>query len=381
MIERALSSILHFRLKQYPGVLLTGARQVGKTTLARSLGGIYYDLEQESDRLRLDLDWDGLCEGDALAVLDEAQAWPEVFPRLRGAIDAGRKRMGRFLLLGSVAPSLMREVSESLAGRVSLLHLGPMVQSEVSEVGLDTLWLRGGFPEPLLRSTHDPSWHRSFLDLLAQRDLPDWGLPSKPRTTQRLFKMLGAVHGQTLNASQLGKSLGLTYNTVRTYIDFLVGAFLLRELPVFAGNVKKRLVKSPKIYWADSGLLHALMGVENREQLLSQPWVGSSWEGFVVQQILGSLESQGIDAAPSFFQTSDGYELDLVLRHQGLLWAIEVKLTSQPSEGDLRRLTKTADMINADRRVLLSRTRNMVEQSGSLSCDLPTFLPRLLKTD
>ena len=377
MIERTLKSTLLQSMEDYPGVLLVGARQSGKTTLAKTIGGAYFDLEQEADRLRLDLAWDSVCQGDQQVILDEAQAWPEVFPRLRGAIDAERSRTGRFLLLGSVAPVLMRQVSESLAGRLAILHLDPLTLLESPETSLDTMWLRGSFPEPLSYPRRYPRWHQNYLSLLAQRDLPEWGLAAKPKVTERLFKMLGAVHGQTLNLSQLGKSLAVSHTAVRTYIDFLTGAFLVRELPVYAANMKKRLVKSPKVYWVDSGLLHALMGVDNREDLLNRPWVGASWEGFVIQQILDSLAPENSSLDPSFFRTSDGYELDLVFRHKQKLWAVEIKLTSSPSVDEIRRLNKTADFIGADQRVLVSRVTQPIENTNTLSCDLPFLLNRL----
>jgi predicted AAA+ superfamily ATPase len=364
-------------MADYPGVLLVGARQSGKTTLAKTLGSTYFDLEQESDRLRLDLAWDSVCEGREAVVLDEAQAWPEVFPRLRGAIDADRSRVGRFLLLGSVAPSLMRQVSDSLAGRLAILHLPPLTLLESPEASLDMMWLRGCFPGPFGHPRRYPRWHQDYLSLLAQRDLPEWGLAAKPKVTERLFKMLGAVHGQSLNLSQLGKSLGVSHTALRSYLDFLTGAFLVRELPVYAVNVKKRLVKSPKIYWVDSGLLHALMGVEHHEDLLSRPWVGASWEGFVIQQIIDSMAPVNPSFDPAFLRTSDGYELDLVFRHAGKLWAVEIKLTTNPSADEMRRLNKTADLIGADQRVLLSRVAQPLENAHSLSCNLPHLLKRL----
>lgn len=247
MILRTLAPFLEQSMKAHPGVLLVGARQTGKTTLAKAFGGVYFDLEQEPDRLRLDLSWEALCNGDAVIILDEAQAWPEVFPRLRGAIDANRSRMGRFLLLGSVAPSLMKQVSDSLAGRLAVLRLDPLTLNEVPDSDLDQLWLYGCFPEPQGNPRQYPRWHQAYLSLLAQRDLPEWGLTAKPRVTERLFRMLGAVHGQTLNLSQLGKSLGISHTALRGYLDFLTDAFLVRELPVYSANVRKRIVKSPKI--------------------------------------------------------------------------------------------------------------------------------------
>lgn len=377
MFKRAAQTVILQCLEDHPGVLLTGARQCGKTTLAQTLGGRYYDMEKDSDRLRLDIEWDTACNGTKLTILDEAQAWPQVFPRLRGAIDQDRTRKGRFLLLGSVAPLLMREVSESLAGRLAIVQLGPLTLKESPDTPLDDFWLRGGFPETLMTPRLYPRWQTDYLGLLAQRDLPEWGLTSKPSQTQRLFKMLAAMHGQALNASQLGKSLALSHNTVRNYVDFLAGAFLVRELPSYSANLKKRLIKSPKVYWGDSGLLHALLGVKDHMHLLEQPWVGASWEGFVIQQILDTLNANGVHAEASHLRTSDGWEVDLVLEFAAKVWAVEVKLSSNPSSGDLQRLNKAASLIKAHRRVLISRTPEIVENKDTLSCNLERFLERL----
>jgi len=379
VLVRATASIVRERLRDFPAVVLVGPRQCGKTTLARALGGAYFDLEQEAERVRLDLGWPDLVRGRKLLILDEAQTWPEVFVRLRGAIDADRKRMGRFLLLGSVAPSLMTRVSESLAGRLSIVELFPFVLGELTtRAAKDRLWLCGGYPEGgVLQRRRFPQWQHDYLRLLIQRDLPAWGLPARPATTRRLARMLAALHGQVWNASQLGQSLGLNYQTVSSYLDYLEGAFLVRRLEPFYANLRKRLVKSPKIYWRDSGILHALMNVENRETLLAQPWVGASWEGFVIAQILDTLSMTGARFEAFHLRTSDGYEIDLVLERGRELWAVEIKLTTNPGPGDMRRLNKTADLIGAHRRFLVSQTRQVVESEVSVSCNLPWLLDHL----
>ena len=279
MLARKITAVLSARQRSYPAVAVVGPRQCGKTTLARSLGGRYFDLEQEPDRLRLDLEWENLANGRELIILDEAQTWPEVFPRLRGTIDRDRKRNGRFLLLGSVSPSLMARVSESLAGRLAIVALTPLLQSELgNESQRQRVWLCGGYPDGgVLDGRGFPVWQRNYLDLLTQRDLPNWGLPAHAQTTRRLLQMLAAVHGQEWNASQVGKSLALSYHTVNSYLDYLEGAFLVRRLPAYRANIRKRLVKRPKVYWRDTGLLHALLNVSDQAALLSQPWVGASW--------------------------------------------------------------------------------------------------------
>lgn len=378
MIQRHVTPTLRQRLSRYPAVALVGARQAGKTTLAQSLGGVYFDLEQEPDRLRLDLQWESLCAGRRLIILDEAQSWPEVFPRLRGAIDRDRPRAGRFLLLGSVSPSLMVQVSESLAGRLSLVELSPFLLTELRRASLASHWRCGGYPEGGARNPDRfPEWQRDYLDLLVQRDLPIWGLPARPQVTRRLLRMIAAVHGQLWNASAIGQSLGLSYATVNKYLDYLEGAFLIRRLPPFLPNLKKRLVRSPKVYCRDSGLLHALLGLGAEDDPLDRPWVGASWEGFVIEQILATLHQAGLQAEPYLLRTSDGYEIDLLLERGDQLWAIEVKLTSAPTPGDFERLAKTADLIGAQKRILISQTRRPVEERDRISCSLPWFLERL----
>ncbi len=290
----------------FPVVALVGPRQAGKTTLARSLAGVYFDLEQDQDQLKLDLEWDKLVTGRKLLILDEAQEWPSLFKRLRGAVDRRRKRNGRFLLLGSVSPSLMRHVSESLAGRMAMVELTPFLWQELTGVRRRRLWFHGGYPDGgVLKPSQYPLWQQSYLEILTSRDLPNWGLPAKPQLTMRLLRMLAAVHGQTLNASQLGQSLDISYKTVKSYLDYLEGAFLIRQLQPFYKNLKKRIVKSPKIYWRDGGLLHALLNVSSEEQLLDQPWVGADWEGFVIEQILGTLQLSQTSLSPLFRRPSD----------------------------------------------------------------------------
>lgn len=383
MLPRQILPELRRRLGRYPAVALFGPRQCGKTTLALALGGAYYDLEQEPERLRLDLEWAARVAADERIILDEAQAWPEVFARVRGAIDADRKRNGRFLLLGSVAPALAAHASESLAGRLSTIELTPLRWPELPAANRRRLWLCGGYPDGgvLDADTHDdtafPQWQVDYLALLAQRDLPTWGLPSRPQVTDRFLRLVAAVHGQVWNASRLGQSLGLSYQTVNSYLDYLEGAYLIRRLPSYHVNIGKRIVRSPKIYWRDSGLLHALLNVPTQSALLLQPWVGASWEGFVIEQIIGELAAHGILAQPYFFRTSDGHEIDLVLDVGTERWAVEVKLTASPSPADMAKLDKTADMIGATRRYLVSQTPRSSGDVQRASCNLTGVMERL----
>jgi len=313
-----------------------------------------------------------------LVILDEAQEWPVVFKRLRGAIDKDRKRNGRFLLLGSVSPALMQQVSESLAGRMALLELTPFVWEELPASQQQTLWLYGGYPNGgTLDPSQYPVWQQHYLEMLVFRDLPLWGLPAEPAATQRLLKMIAAVHGQTLNASQLGKSLDISYKTIKSYLGYLEGAFLIRRLEPYFSNLKKRLVKSPKLYWRDSGLLHTLLNVQNEEELLSAPWVGASWEGFVIEQVINALKLQDKVFTPYFLRTNDGFEIDLVLDFGKEKWAIEVKLTTSPDISAIQKLNKAADLIDASRRILISRTSENVDNGKVVSCNLDWFISHL----
>ena len=379
MIERIVKKQLMNRMATYPAVALVGPRQSGKTTLARSLGGEYFDLEQPQDRLRLDLAWDQLIGKQQLVVLDEAQSSPDVFKRLRGAIDADRSRNGRFLLLGSVSPALMSQVSESLAGRLSLLELSPLLSIELPADLRENLWLYGGFPDGgILSPTRFPQWQKDYLSLLAQRDLPQWGLPARPQVIDRFLRMLAAFHGQTWNASQIGQSMGLDHKTVNNYLEYLIGAFLVRQLQPFHRNIRKRLVKSSKMYWRDSGLVHALLNVSDLQSLTVQPWVGASWEGFVIGQILDALQAAGKSADAYYFRTSDQHELDLVLNRGKEIWAMEIKLSSQPGADDMTRLNKSGDLIGATRRFLISRVQQVIDNGKSASCNLEWMLAFLL---
>ncbi len=377
MVPRLHGNLVRDKLARYPAAAILGPRQCGKTTLAGQLGRRRFDMEAPGSRTRLDAEWDALAAGDELVVIDEAQQAPWVFARLRGTIDADRKRNGRFLLLGSVSPALVENVSESLAGRLGLVHLTPFVLPELDEP-IDALWLRGGYPDGgILQPNMFPHWQHDYLELLATRDLPKWGLPARPQRTLRLLAMLAADHGQPFNASRLGASLAIDHKTVLRYCEFLEGAFLIRQLPPYTANIRKRLVKRPKLYWRDSGLLHALMNIEDLDRLYRQPWLGQSWEGFAIEQTLASLTARGERVQASFFRTSDGYELDLVLDWGSRLWAVEIKLTSDPAPEMVDRLQKTARLIEADRSVLLCRIDQPIENESLLITNLSHWLTHL----
>lgn len=382
MVKRRVLEIVKKRLKDYPAVWLLGPKYIGKTTLAKALSHEYYDLEQLQDQSTLDFEWTEIKDRKKLIVLDEAQAYPPIFPRLRGAIDEHRKRNGRFLILGSISPALMMEVSESLAGRLSLVNLPGVNILELPEPALwKELWLYGGFPDGgILRNKNFPQWQNDYLNLLVTRDFPKWGLPAKPMVTERLLYMLAAMHGQSWNASAIGKSLGLSHHTVNDYLDFLEGTFLIRKLYPFATNIKKRLVKSPKVYWRDSGLLHALLNVNNYQNLLRQPWVGASWEGFIIEQILNALELMGIHSNNYYFRTHDGEEIDLILEFSpGEVWGIEIKLSSSISSSDVGKLKSMASTLGLKKYFIIGQIEKPVFSELGGICSIQTFLSDALK--
>lgn len=381
MIERKLKNIILSRLKLMPAVALLGPRQIGKTTLARTLSSLYYDLELNEEKLRLNIQWNDIVDSRKIIILDEAQNDPEIFPRIRNAIDKDRKRNGRFLILGSVSPGRMKEVSEFLTGRIAVCELSPFSITEIGSEKENTLWLKGGYPDGgLLKKANYPIWQQNYLELLAMRDFPIWGMPAKPQVTKRFFKMLAASHGAVWNASQIGKSLGMSYHTVNSYLDFLDQAYLIRKLQPYHTNIKKRIVKSPRIYWRDTGLLHSLLGILDMDELIVQPWVGMSWEGWVIEQILIFLNISDIRYdGPYYFRTSDGYELDLVVIISGKTWCFEIKLTSAPGPRDMERLKRTGDLINADMKVLLSKTKDCVKGADIFSTNVTGIFSLLKK--
>ncbi len=380
MRQRKCFELLKSRLSVNPAVVLVGPRQSGKTTLSKMLGERYFDLELEEEQTRLDVLWNELTGDDKheLIIIDEAQAMPRIFPRLRAAIDAHRQQNGRFLILGSVAPAIMREVADLLTGRVSIVELAPFGYDELLDRPLRECWFYGGYPNGGIDDqSMYPQWHIDYLRVLIERDLPTWGLPAKPQMTFRLIKMLAALHGQQQNASSLASSLGLSHPTVESYLEYLEGAFIIRRLLPFFSNMKKRLVKRPKLYIRDTGLLHSILQIKNSDTLLSTPWAGASWEGFVIEQIVQVTSRLRFVPNITYFRTSDGYELDLVLESGSKRLGIEVKLTSAPAPADVARLQKVGAMAGTTQNILISKVLKSEFSKELVSCNLKDLLAEL----
>lgn len=334
MIDRELHANLLETLDDFPAVALLGPRQAGKTTLARAVGdglngSVYLDLESPSDRLKLTDPEAYLSQHeDKLVILDEVQQMPALFQPLRSLIDQGRRKglaAGRFLLLGSASGELLRQSGESLAGRIAYLELPPLQIQEVDGVEQDALWSRGGFPNSFLAKSERQSlvWRQNLINTYLERDIPSYGARIPAETLRRLWTMLAHKQGGLLEVSQLGKNLMIDAKTVHRYLDLLVDLMLLRRLQPWHSNVGKRLVKSPKLYIRDSGLVHALLGIATADALLSHPVVGNSWEGFALETLLNAAP---INTTSGFYRTSNGAEVDLLLDMPGQgVWAIEVK--------------------------------------------------------
>jgi len=338
-------------LRSFPVVAIVGARQVGKTTLAsqvaeasRFKGVAHFDLESPVDLARLADPMGTLEPLRGLVILDEVQRLPDVFPLLRVLADRPRTP-ARFLVLGSAGPDLLRQSSESLAGRIAYHELHGLDLGEVGAKNLSRLWIRGAFPRSYLARSHGDSmqWREAFVRTFLERDLPQLGIRTPAQTLRRFWTMLAHYHGQQWNASELGRSLGADYKTAQHYLDVLTSTFVVRTLQPYFTSVKKRQVKSPKIYISDSGLLHALLGLPDRQQLEGHPKVGASWEGFIIEQLCTHLRVRTEDAY--FWGTHAGPEIDLVLSLGGRLHGFEIKRTVAP------RVTES--MLNAKAALLL----------------------------
>ncbi len=338
MITRHLQTTLEYLIDNYPAVALLGPRQAGKTTLALAIAehrnAIYLDLESEQDRAKLTQSELYLTQHEnKLVILDEVQRAPQLFQNLRGLIDRGRRkglRNARFLLLGSASIELLKQSSESLAGRIAYIELPPLHALEVSSQLRERLWVRGGFPDSLLANDDQISfqWRLDFIRTYLERDIPQLGPRIPAETLRRFWVMLAHNQSELLNAAKLASSLGVNGKTVAKYLDLMVDLLLVRRLKPWHENTAKRMVKSPKIYIRDSGITHALLGIQNQEDLLSHPVCGSSWEGFIIENIL-SLAPHNTEAY--FYRSSGGAECELILRFPDQqIWAIEIKRSLNP---------------------------------------------------
>lgn len=336
-IERLLGGVLLRYLSAFPCVAIVGPRQVGKTTIAKSLQrkiekpSIYLDLESDEDLEKLNHAELYLNErADKLIIIDEIQRKPALFPLLRSVIDKDRKN-GRFIILGSASPELLAKSSETLAGRIAYLEMHPLVYSEAkTHVSYQNLWLKGGFPDFLLQEDTLMSldMRQQFIQTYLERELPLLGLSVSSVLLKNLIKMVAHSQGQIVNYSELSNSLGVEINTVKRYLDYFENAFLIRRLQPYFFNSKKRLVKSPKIFIRDTGLLHSVFNIQTTEDLEGFHQKGNSWESFVIQQIIAQLKP---NVSPYFYRTQDGAELDLVLvRGLEPVMGIEIKYSNAP---------------------------------------------------
>ena len=380
MLKRKAEKHLSELISYFPVVAIVGPRQVGKTTLAKLLikkinkPSIYLDLELNSDYNKL-LDAQIFLEQyqDKCVIIDEVQRMPELFPLLRALID--KKRVpARFLLLGSASPDLIRDSSESLAGRIAYQELTPFNLTEIkNKTNANLLWLRGGFPDALLAPTSNlwQKWVDNFIKTYIEKDLPLLGLSASPILTQRLWSMLAHYQGQELNYSKLAKALEISAPTVKLYIDFLEHAFLIRRLQPYSANVKKRLVKSPKIYIRDSGLLHYLNAIHSYNDLFNNMLIGNSWEGYVIEQIAQLLP----DTLKLFFyRTNDGSEIDLVfVKVNKVVATAEIKYTSAPSLSRGNTIA-IADLNSKNNFIITNNSEDYLLKGNTRVCSLKAFL-------
>ncbi len=376
MIYREFAKLVEKRLDQMPCVAILGPRQVGKTTLARAIAdergdkAIYLDLESAADRSRLSDPGAYLrAQSGKLVVLDEIHLAPEIFQILRGQVDARRRsghEAGHFLILGSASLDLMRQASESLAGRISHLEMPPIQPGDLApeEGKIDILWERGGFPRSFLAKDAETSmvWRQSFIRTYLERDVPQFGFRVPAQTLERFWTMLAHGQGSLFNAQRLAHSLDANWHSVTHYLDLMCDLLLVRRLQPWTQNEGKRLVKSPKVYVRDSGLLHALLGLKNLDDLLGHPVAGASWEGFVIEALIAAAPQE---TRFYHYRTHAGAEADLVLEFgPDRRWAIEIKKSSAPTVG--RSFTVSSDDLEAERRILVHKGSETFPMRGGV---------------
>lgn len=383
MFNRAVTPFLRELLQEFPAVAVLGPRQVGKTTLARQwadgkAGAIYLDLESPADVSRLGDPLTFLGEhARDLVVIDEVQRMPALFPVLRGVIDDRRRQaggaaeagsehpvQGRFLLLGSATGALLAQSAESLAGRIAYLELPTLSVAEVPPDRHTALWVRGGFPTSLLSGSDAASlrWRQAFITTYLERDIPLLGPRLPAQTLRRLWTMLAHEQGQLIQANRLAAALAVSGQTVARYIDVLCDVMLVRRLQPWSSNTGKRLVRSPKLYVRDSGLVHALLGLKTLDDILAHPVAGGSWEGWVIENLIGAAP-WGTQAF--FYRSAAGAEIDLVLEmNDGRRWALEIKRSSAPTVS--RGFHKAADDLRADRRIVVHGGREVFPMGSGI---------------
>lgn len=338
-IKRLSEKIFNEDFKNFPIVAILGTRQCGKSTLAKELGKkiknfLYLDLEKPSDLRKIeDPELFFGVNKEMIFCLDEIQIKAELFPVLRSMVDEKRQN-GKFVILGSASRELIEKSSESLAGRISYIYLTPFSFSEIqnrNNFNINKFWLRGGYPDSYLAESDDISWRwrENFIKTYIERDLPQFGLKTSSIILRRLFTMCAHFHGQIVNYQKMGQSLGIDYHTVQKYLDIFEQSFIIRRLPPYHTNLKKRLIKSPKIFIRDSGILHSALEIENINDLMGNPSAGASWEGFVIENITTEM----IGWRSFFYRTSSGNEIDLILEKGSKKIAVEIKLSAAPEAG------------------------------------------------
>jgi len=342
MIRRLFASDLRRLLRAFPAVTILGPRQCGKTTFIRQAlpRWAYFDLDRPSDAGPFAADPEArFAQLGNHVVLDEAQRLPELFPVLRSLVDRDRKQKGRFVLLGSVSPQLIGRISETLAGRTGFLDLPSFQWNEVAKKpGPGNLWFRGGFPDAFLQRDDRVrfEWYEAYTRTFIERDLAALGIGVSAPQMRKLWTMLAHVHGGLWNASHLAGALGVSYHTVERYVDILDHAFLVRRLPPYHANIGKRLVRSPKVYLRDSGLLHYFLGLRSPGMLDTHPSRGASWEGFVIEQLVNAFRKVRPGSQAFFWRTATGDEVDLLVEAGPDRIPFEIKLNSSPGEPEAR---------------------------------------------
>ena len=388
MIKRRIQHSVQQLLSEQAAVILLGSRQVGKTTLAleigRSCDSVYFDLEKPTDRVVLENADDFLPRyADKLVILDEIQRMPGIFEPIRGLIDTYRREgrgRGRFLFLGSASIDLLRQTSESLAGRIAYRELCPLNALEVWDYSadvMDRLWLRGGFPDSFLAMSDQSSmtWRRDFVRTYLQRDIPQFDSRVPEETLRRFWTMLAHSQGGLLNASKLASALAIDTRTLNRYLDLLVDLLIVRRLQPWYANIKKRLVRSPKVYLRDSGIVHGLLNLESLEGALGHPVAGVSWEGFVIENILAVAPHW---VQPHFYRTARGAEIDLLLEFDpDQRWAIEIKRSLTHPKPAVGFHNGCEDVAARRRLVVYPGTRSFLQRDGIETLSLKTLLEEL----